>query len=273
MILLENILEALKNWVFSSGLKIVFGLLMLFIGWKCIKKFIKIINKILKRRNIDLTVTTFLDAVMNIGLKILLVLIVMDYVGLKTSGIVALLGSAGLAVGLALQGSLSNFAGGVIILLIRPFNVGDMIDSGEYSGKVERIGIFYTYLCTIDNKQILIPNGELTNRSIVNYTGKEVRRVDMTFSAGYEQDILKVKNVIYAVINRENLILNEPAEPFVAVSNHGASAVEFAVKVWTKTDDYWTVYYNLLENIKIEFDKENISIPFNQMDINIKKEF
>lgn len=273
MIFLENIMEWLKMWMFSSGLKIIFGFGMFFVGWKCIKKVIKIVNKIFERRNVDLTVTTFLDAVMNIGLKILLILIVMDYVGLKTSGIVALLGSAGLAVGLALQGSLANFAGGVIILLIRPFNVGDMIDSGEYNGVVERIGIFYTYLCTIDNKQILIPNGELTNRSIVNYTGKDIRRVDMTFCAGYEQDISKVKNAIHSVISREELILNEPAEPFVAVSKHGASSVEFIVRVWTNTDDYWTVYYNLLENVKIKFDEENISIPFNQMDINIKKEF
>ena len=194
MISLEQIFISLQTWMFSSGVKILIGLLILSIGWKLVKRVVKIFNTILEKRNIDPTIGSFLDGVINISLKILLILIVMDYVGLKTSSLVALVGSAGLAVGLALQGSLTNFAGGVIILLIRPFNVGDLIDSGEHTGTVEKIGIFYTHLVTFDNKQILIPNGELANKSIVNYTSKDTRRVDLKFTVGYEQDISKVKN-------------------------------------------------------------------------------
>ena len=269
MILLEQMFIALQTWMFSSGVKILIGLLILSIGWKLVKRAVNIFNAILEKRNIDPTISSFLDGVISISLKILLILIVMDYVGLKTSSLVALVGSAGLAVGLALQGSLANFAGGVIILLIRPFNVGDLIDSGEHTGTVEKIGIFYTHLVTFDNKQILIPNGELANKSIVNYTSKDTRRVDLKFTVGYEQDISKVKSALFSVINTEELILKDP-KPFVALSKHGDSAITFVVRVWTKTEDYWTVHFNLLERVKMKFDEEEISIPYNQMDVHIK---
>lgn len=271
MFFLEQIIISLQNWIFSSGIKIVIGLLVLLLGWKLIKRIINIFNAILERRNIDPTIGSFLDGLINISLKIFLILVVMDYIGLKTSGLVALIGSAGLAVGLALQGSLSNFAGGVIILLIRPFNVGDLIDGGEHTGTVEKIGIFYTHLVSFDNKQILIPNGELANKSIVNYTSKDTRRVDLNFTVGYEQEISKVKSALFSVINTEELILKEP-EPFVAVSKHGDSAITFVVRVWTKTEDYWTVHFNLLERVKTKFDEEEISIPYNQMDIHIRED-
>jgi len=270
MISLEQMFISLQAWFFSSGVKIVIGLLVLWIGWKLVQKVINIFNAILERRNIDPTIGSFLDGLINISLKIFLILVVMDYIGLKTSGLVALIGSAGLAVGLALQGSLSNFAGGVIILLIRPFNVGNLIDSGEHTGIVEKIGIFYTHLVSFDNKQILIPNGELANKSIVNYTSKDTRRVDLNFTVGYEQEISKVKSALFSVINTEELILKEP-EPFVAVSKHGDSAITFVVRVWTKTEDYWTVHFNLLERVKTKFDDEEISIPYNQMDIHIRE--
>ncbi len=267
--MIESILDMLKIWISTTGLKIAISIIILFIGFKVIKKIINIINTIFEKRKLDLTISRFLEAMLGISLKGLLLLLVMEYIGLKTSGLIALIGSAGLAVGLALQGSLSNFAGGVIILLLRPFNVGDLIDSGEYSGVVERIGIFYTYLTTFDNKQILIPNGDMANKSIVNYNGKDTRRVDLIFSVGYEENILKVKNAIYYVIENQELILTEP-EPFVNVNSYGESAVDFIVRVWTKTENYWTVYFNLLEQVKMKFDEENISIPYNHIDINIK---
>lgn len=269
MNMLEKILNDLYIWGKSSGIKLIIGLIILWIGWKIIKKTVKAMNVILERKNVDPTISSFLDGLINIALKILLVVIVMEYIGLKTTGIAALIGSAGLAVGLALQGSLSNFAGGVIILLIRPFNVGDFIDGAGYSGTIEKIGIFYTHMLTSDNKQILIPNGTLANGNLINYTVKETRRVDLNFTVGYEQDIRKVKQAIMEVIATEELILEEPT-PFVAVNSHGDNAVGFVVKVWTKTEDYWTVYYNLLEKVKIKFDEENISIPYPQMDVHVK---
>ena len=242
----EQALEKFYEWLSTSGLKIVIGLLLVWIGFKIITRVIKAANKVMERRNVDVTLASFLDGFMNICLKLLLVLMIMNYVGLSTSGIIALLGSAGIAVGLALKESLSNFAGGVIILFIRPFNVGDYIEGAGESGKVDKIGIFYTHMSTVDNKQILVPNGTLANGIVRNYTAQEMRRVDLTFCVGYDQDIRAVKNAIFSVINKEELILNEP-------------------------DNYWKVYYSLLENVKIKFDEENISIPYPQMSIHVNK--
>ena len=269
MNIIEKLLSDLYVWGTSSGIKLIIGLIILWMGWKVVKKIMKAMNAIFERKNVDPTISSFLDGLMNIALKILLVVIVMDYIGLKTTGIAALIGSAGLAIGLSLQGSLANFAGGVIILLMRPFNVGDIVECAAGSGTIEKIGIFYTYMLTSDNKQILIPNGTLANGNLINYTVKETRRVDLNFTVGYEQDIRKVKQAIMEVIATEELILEEPT-PFVAVNSHGDNAVGFVVKVWTKTEDYWTVYYNLLEKVKIKFDEENISIPYPQMDVHVK---
>ncbi|ETI90156.1 mechanosensitive ion channel family protein [Clostridium butyricum] len=266
----EQALEKFYEWLSTSGLKIVIGLLLVWIGFKIITRVIKAANKVMEKRNVDVTLASFLDGFMNICLKLLLVLMIMNYVGLSTSGIIALLGSAGIAVGLALKESLSNFAGGVIILFIRPFNVGDYIEGAGESGKVDKIGIFYTHMSTVDNKQILVPNGTLANGIVRNYTAQEMRRVDLTFCVGYDQDIRAVKNAIFSVINKEELILNEP-EPFVAVSELADSSVNFITRVWTETDNYWKVYYSLLENVKIKFDEENISIPYPQMSIHVNK--
>lgn len=266
----EQALEKFYEWLSTSGLKIVIGLLLVWIGFKIITRVIKAANKVMEKRNVDVTLASFLDGFMNICLKLLLVLMIMNYVGLSTSGIIALLGSAGIAVGLALKESLSNFAGGVIILFIRPFNVGDYIEGAGESGKVDKIGIFYTHMSTVDNKQILVPNGTLANGIVRNYTAQEMRRVDLTFCVGYDQDIRAVKNAIFSVINKEELILNEP-EPFVAVSELADSSVNFITRVWTETDNYWKVYYSLLENVKIKFDEENIRIPYPQMSIHVNK--
>ena len=266
----EKALELFLNWLSTTGIKIVIGLFLLGIGFKLVEKVMNMVNKVLEKRNVDVTLASFLDGFLKICLRILLVLIIMNYVGLSTSGIITLLGSAGIAVGLALKESLSNFAGGVVILFIRPFNVGDYIESEDESGKVDKIGIFYTHLSTIDNKQILIPNGILANGVVTNYTAQEKRRVDLTFSVGYEQDIRVVKNAIYSVVNQEELILHDP-EPFVAVSELADSSINFIVRVWTKTDDYWTVHFNLIEKVKLKFDEENISIPYPQMDVHLNK--
>ena len=268
---LEQFLNKIINWVTTEGIKLIVGLLLLWIGWKLVKKVVNIMSRTLEKRNVDATVASFLDTFIEVVLKGIVIYIFLDYVGVKTTGIAALVASAGVAIGLALQGSLSNFAGGVIILLIRPFNVGDYIEGAGHTGTIEKIGMFYTHMTTVDNKLILVPNGNLANGSIVNYSAKELRRVDLTFGVGYEQDVLKVKRVLSNIVDAHELILKTP-EPFIALSAHGDSAVNFVVRVWVNNSDYWKVHFDLLESVKVKFDEEEISIPYPQMDLHIKKE-
>lgn len=266
----EAVLTRLLEWASTSGVKLVLGLIVLSIGWKLIGKVVKIMNTLMEKRNVDITLQSFLDSFVAIILKIVLVICVVEYIGGKNTGLAAILASGGLAIGLALQGSLSNFAGGVIILFIRPFNVGDYIEGAGQSGVVEKIGIFYTHLLSVDNKEILVPNGNLSNGTVVNYSAKETRRVDLTFGVGYEEDVVRVKKILEEIISNESLALREPLS-FVALSEHAASSVNFVVRVWCKTSDYWTVHFNLLEQVKIRFDEEKISIPYPQMDVHVQK--
>lgn len=262
--------EKVIDTITTNSMKLIIGLLVLLIGFKVIKKIVNKFVLFLEKREIDITLIRFLESLIGTGLKVLLALtILVGYWGIELTGLTAILTSAGVAIGLALQGSLSNFAGGFIILLIRPFKVGDYIETGIYDGTVEQIGLFYTQLTTIDNKLILIPNGTLSNGSLINYSAKENRRVDMTFSVGYENDVTKVKNVLIDIINKNKLILDDP-EKFVGISAHGPSSVDFMIKVWCKTEDYWTIHFDLLEQVKIRFDEENISIPYPQMDVHFK---
>ena len=267
---LERMLEKLYEWVITRGVNMFFGVIFLSIGWKVINRTLKRIRRILESKNADPTITRFLDNVMNVTLKTVLIIIILQYIGVNLTGLTTIVASAGVALSLALKGSLANLAGGVIILVARPFNVGDFIETTEHSGVVEKISIFYTYLVTFDNKQILIPNGILTDSSIVNYSSKEIRRVDLTFSVSYEEDVIRVKNVLINILKNNELVLEEP-EFFVGISMHGDSAINFIVKAWCKTEDYWTVYYDLLETVKIKFDEEGISIPYPQMDLHVKK--
>ncbi|MFR1824031.1 MAG: mechanosensitive ion channel family protein [Clostridium saudiense] len=268
---LEKFLGKIVNWATTDGIKLIIGIFLLWIGWKLAKKIVNILNKALERRNVDVTIRSFLDTFLEVILKGLVVLVVLEYVGIKTTGVAALVASAGVAIGLALQGSLSNFAGGLVILLIRPFNVGDYVEGAGHNGVIEKIGMFYTHMVSVDNKLILVPNGTLANGSIVNYSAKELRRVDLTFGVGYEQDILKVKRVLSNIVEAHDLILKTP-EPFIALSNHGDSAINFVVRVWVNNSDYWKVHFDLLESVKVAFDNEDISIPYPQMDLHIKNE-
>ena len=266
---IEKIADKLLDWAMSNGVKILIGLIILGVGWKVIKKLMKIFNSFSSRKEIDSTLHSFLGAFLELALKALLIICVLGYVGFEITGLAAVLASAGFALGLALQGSLSNFAGGVIILVMRPFQIGDYIESSSHSGTVEKIELFYTHLITPDNKAIMIPNGALSNSTIVNYSSKDTRRVDLVFGVGYEEDILHVKRVLSNIIDSCDLILKNP-EPFINIFEHGDSSVNIAVRVWTKTSDYWNVYFYLIEQAKIKFDEENINIPYPQMDLHIQ---
>ncbi|MBY2478899.1 mechanosensitive ion channel family protein [Clostridioides difficile] len=265
-----GIMESLLEWATTSGVKLIIGILILSIGFKIIKKFVNHVMLLLGKRDLDLTLRRFLKSLLLSVLKVAVVIIVLEYWGMSLSSFAAVIASAGVAIGLALQGSLSNFAGGFIILLIRPFKVGDYIEAAGHGGTVEQIGLFYTQLVTPDNKQILIPNGSVSNDSLTNYSAKNTRRVDLTFSVGYEDDIVQVRRVLKEIVNSHKLIINEP-EPFIGIVEHGDNAIKFAVRVWCNTEDYWTIYLDLLEEVKVRFDEEGITIPYPKMDLTLRE--
>lgn len=265
-----SLIDNLVNWLLSSGIRLIIGLIILSVGFKITKKVVNKLDKVLEKREVDVTFRRFLKSLSSGALKTILVLLVVTLLwDIKLTGLVALFTSAGVAIGLALQGSLSNFAGGFIILLLRPFKVGDYILAAGYEGTVEQIGVFYTTLLTIDNKVALIPNGTLSNNSLINYSIKDNRRVDLIFNVSYENDIRHVRKVLSDIVNNYELIQKDP-EPFIGVVEHAQNSVNFGVRVWCEKQDYWTVYYYLLEEVKIRFDEENISIPYPQMDLHVK---
>lgn len=268
---LDTLIEKFIGWVTEYGIKLIIGLIVISIGLKIIKKVVKQFGVFLEKRDVDITLRRFIQSLTAGVLKVILFIGILGYWDVKLTGIAAIVASGGVAIGLALQGSLSNFAGGFIILLLRPFKVGDYIQTGVYEGTVEEIGLFYTKLTTIDNKLILIPNGTLSNGSLINYSAKEERRVDLTFSVGYENNILHVKEVLTDIVKKQEFVLDNP-KPFIGVSAHSPSSVDFIVKVWCKSEHYWDIHFSLLEKVKLRFDEENISIPYPQMDLHVKKE-
>lgn len=226
---------------------------------------------ILDRKQLDPTLKPFIKSLVSALLKVLLIVAIINILGIETTSFVALFGAAGLAIGLAFQGSLSNFAGGVLILATKPFKVGDFIESAGYMGTVEAIHILYTDLVTVDNKVVRIPNGSLSNASIVNFSEKDTRRVDIQFSASYEDDSAKVTNVLSELAASHPLALQEPA-PFVRMSGHGDNAIHYTMRVWTRSEDYWTVHFDMIEKVRYRFQEEGFSIPYPQMDVHVTKQ-
>lgn len=267
---LEVMLEKVLELVATSGFKLIIGFLIITCGFKIINKLVKHIIDFLEKKEVDITLRKFLKSLITGALKVVLVLPVLSYWGVDLTSVAAAVASAGVAIGLALQGSLSNFAGGFIILLLRPFKVGDYIATSGYDGTVEKIDLFYTHLATVDNKEILIPNGTLSNGSLINYSSKERRRVDLKFGVSYDTDILHVRRVLEDIVKKHKLIIHHP-EPFIGIIEHADSSVNFVVRAWCNTPDYWTIYFDLLEEVKIRFDQEKISFPYPQMDVHINQ--
>jgi small conductance mechanosensitive channel len=234
-----------------------------------INRFVAVLDKKLGQK--DPTLNKFLCGLINALLKVLLLISVASMVGIATTSFIAVIGAAGLAVGLALQGSLANFAGGVLILIFKPFKVGDTIEAQGFLGAVKEISILYTIIDTFDNRRIVIPNGQLANASLTNVSIYDTRRCDMTFGIGYGDDIDKAKQVIKQCLEEDERVLPEPA-PRIAVGSLGDSSVNIIVRPWTKTDDLWPVYWDMHEKIKKAFDREGISIPFPQRDVHLYKE-
>lgn len=265
---LQQLYDGSIDFIWKVGPNLLLALVVLIIGFWVIKLVTKGVKKGMDKAKIEESLKRFLLSLISIALKALLLISVASMLGIATTSFVAVLGAAGLAVGLSLQGSLSNFAGGVLIILFKPFKVGDVIDAQGHIGSVDSIQVFNTVLKTPDNKTIIIPNGSLSNGSITNYTMEDRRRVDMTFGIGYGDDLKKAKQVLLDLIKADKRILEDP-EPFVAVSELADSSVNFVIRVWAKTSDYWGIYFDMLENVKLEFDKQGISIPFPQNDVHI----
>ena len=251
--------------------KALLAIFTLIIGLWIIKFIVKGIKKGLEKSKVDESLKKFLASLISTLLKILLFISVASMIGIETTSFVAIMGAAGLAVGLALQGSLANFAGGVLILLFKPFKVGDFIDTGGHAGSVSAIHIFNTILKTPDNKTIIIPNGELSSGSITNFSTEAKRRVDMTFGIGYGDNLKKAKEVLSSLIKSDIRVLQDPT-PVIVVSELADSSVNFAVRAWVNVADYWGLFFDMQERVKLEFDKQGISIPFPQQDVHLFKQ-
>lgn len=250
------------------GTKIIIFIIGIYFGLKIIKNGVNLLKKFLKKQHLDKTLTKFLMSIVESVLKVLLFLSLVQYVGIPTTSFVAIFGAASLAIGMALSGTLQNFAGGAILLAFRPFKVGDYVELSGHSGTVEEIQIFNTILNTPDNKKIIIPNAECSNSSMVNYSATGKRRVDLTIGVGYSDDIDKVKQTLKKILDSEKRIIDKD-DSLIAVSNLGESSVDFTVRMWVESANYWGVYFDSIETIKKTFDKEGISFPFPQRDVHI----
>ena len=266
----EKYSNDLTNFVIEHGLSVLGAIVTLVIGLWVIGRFCAVLAKQFEKRNLDPSLRTFFLSVVGVVLKVLLVISVAGMVGIQTTSFVAILGAAGLAVGLALQGSLSNFAGSVLILIFKPIKVGELVEIGGTVGTVEEIQIFSTVLSTLTGKTVFVPNGALASGTIVNLSRRAHKRIDLTFGIGYGDDLLKAKEVLNRIIQEDSRVLAEPA-PMVAVSELADSSVNFAFRPWVKTEDYWVVYFDMVEKVKLTFDKEGISIPFPQQDVYLHK--
>ncbi len=265
----DALVNTLLQWATNTGVKIVIALVFMFISFKIINAFSKRIVKKGEKKNADKTIIRTLAYVLKVGLKIIVLICLIGYLGIDTSGLTALVASIGVCIGLAVNGALSNLAGGVLIILTRPFKIDDYIEALGYSGTVVDIHITNTKILTPDNKVVYLPNGTLSNAEIVNYSEKDLRRVDFMFSIGYGDDFEKAKQIITDICVAHELALKDP-KPFVRVKEHGSSSINITARVWAKNADYWTVYFDITEAVKTAFDKAGIEIPFNQLDVNIK---
>lgn len=276
--LTENVLDAekvnlffetIKGWIpgiINFGFRLLIAAVMLLVGFRLIKVVRRMVRRSLERAEVEITLRKFLDALLNAILAGLLVFIAAQQVGMDSASIVAILGTAGLALGLALQGSLANFAGGVLILLMKPFKVDDYIVTNDGEGTVYAIGLVYTTLTTVDNRKIVIPNGTLANSPLTNVTTMEKRRLDLTVGIGYQSDLKKAKQVLFHIYESSEEILKEEGIT-VFVDSLGESSVILGIRGWVRTEDYWPAKWKINEEIKLAFDREGIEIPYNYLNV------
>jgi small conductance mechanosensitive channel len=265
---ITNIVDWIKEAGLEYGLKLIGAIVALLVGLWVIGTLTRFMARMMKKRDMDPSLTSFFRSLVNILLKVALVISIAGMVGIEMTSFIAILGAAGLALGLALSGTLQNFAGGVMLLIFKPFKVGDVVEAQGYTGKIKEIRIFNTIMLTPDNRTIIIPNSGLSTGSITNFSTEPQRRVDMTFGIGYGDDTDKGKEVIMKLIEADERILKDP-EPFVAVSELADSSVNFVVRVWVMAENYWGVYFDMQEKIYKTFNNEGLNIPFPQMDVHV----
>lgn len=258
---LEYWTERIITYGTTYGLKIIGAIIFWIIGAWAVKAILKTTKKLMARSGYDESLKRFLSNLIGWILKILLVITILGVLGVPTTSFAAIIGAAGLAIGLALQGSLANFAGGVLIMLFKPFKVGDYIEGSGEAGTVKEISIFTTELATPQNRKVIVPNGDLSNSNIINYSANELIRLDMVIGVGYDDDIKKTKEVLMSVLTSNPKVLSDP-EPMVAVTELGESSVNFAVRGWVKNSDYWDVHFENTEAIKLALDAAGIEIPY-----------
>lgn len=257
---IEEYIDQAIDWAIHFAPQLVLALLTLFVGWWALGKFENIIVKQMQRRQFESSLQSFLRTLFSLGTKIILLIIVAGQIGFQTTSLAAIVGAAGLAVGLALQGSLANFAGGVLILIFKPFKVGDFVMTQGEQGTVKEIQIFNTYLHTSDNKVIILPNGPVANGNITNFTKAEKRRVDFIFGIAYGDNVQIARDVLTNLINSDERIMQDPA-PFIGLGALTNNSVDIVVRVWTKTEDYWNVHFDLNEKVYKEFEKNGLHFP------------
>ena len=263
---LKNLLTMLEQFAVTYGGKLIIALLIFIIGFKIVNASTRKLRKAKGLSKLEASTRNFIVNALAALIKVIIGVTALAILGIPMSSIVAVIGSCGLAIGLALQGSLANIAGGFVLVLSKPFAIGDFIISGDISGTVEEIGVFHTKVITIDNKRIIVPNSAISNATLINATAMKRRRVDLTFNASYADDIDTVERVLKETCRAHELILDDP-EPFARLSGHKDSALEYTVRAWCKTEDYWTVYFDLIRDVKAAFDKNGITVPFPQVDV------
>ncbi|WP_235606753.1 mechanosensitive ion channel family protein [Syntrophotalea acetylenivorans] len=261
-------MDSVNAWLTVYGIRILGAVVILVLGIWFSKLLTKLLRKVLKKRSVDPTLIGFTGNVVYSALLVFVIIAALNQVGFQTTSLIAVIGAAGLAVGLALQSSLSNFAAGVMMIIFKPFKAGDFIEGGGTAGVVEQVLIFSTQLKTGDNKTVIVPNGALLGGNIVNYSTKGTRRLDLVIGVGYDDDIRKVKEVLLDIISKDERFLKDPA-PVVAVLELADSSVNFAFRPWVNGSDYWPTYFDTLETIKLRFDEEGISIPYPQSDVHM----
>lgn len=250
--------------------RVLLAIIVLLVGLWVIKRIVKAVSKRMEKKEVDESLRPFLRSLIDALLKVMLFISVVSMLGVEMTSFVAVLGAAGLAIGLALQGSLANFAGGVLILLLKPFKVGDYIDTGSHQGTVREIQIFYTYITTFQNQEVIIPNGDLSNNAVKNYSYHDTRRLDMLFGIGYGDNMDKAKSLIEEIVKADNRVLDKP--PYqIFIESLGDSSVNIKVRMWTKNEDYWNVWLEMSEKVKKTFDSNGVSIPFPQRDVHLYK--